>query len=182
MKNPFPGMNPYLERHWNDVHTRLCAYISAAIQPTLPAGLRARAEEDVVLETTGRASLQEYRADTVVVERREVAPNARPGPSVATVEPLVIRHMRKTIRRRWVKIIDVTDGDRVVTVIEILSPGNNAAGSLNKKYRRKLGRQRRGDRLTPLVAKAHGDQERRTAAGLAGALSRVRPPRGRRRR
>jgi NDP-sugar pyrophosphorylase family protein len=29
--NPFPGMNPFLERYWSDVHTKLVAYIGDAI-------------------------------------------------------------------------------------------------------------------------------------------------------
>lgn len=42
MKSPFPGMDPYLERHWEDVHARLIGYIADAIQPQLPNGLVAR--------------------------------------------------------------------------------------------------------------------------------------------
>ena len=26
MPSPFPGMDPYLEAHWGDVHTRLIVY------------------------------------------------------------------------------------------------------------------------------------------------------------
>jgi hypothetical protein len=48
--NPFPGMNPFLERHWADVHTRLIAYICDEIAGQLPSELNARAEEHV---TTG---------------------------------------------------------------------------------------------------------------------------------
>ena len=41
-KNPFPGMNPWLEAHWGDVHTSLTTYACDQLQPQLPAGLRAR--------------------------------------------------------------------------------------------------------------------------------------------
>ena len=41
IKSPFPGMNPYLEQHWRDVHARLITYASDAIQAQLPPGLRA---------------------------------------------------------------------------------------------------------------------------------------------
>lgn len=34
--NPFPGMNPFLERHWSDVHTKLIAYIADALAEQLP--------------------------------------------------------------------------------------------------------------------------------------------------
>ena len=36
MKSPFPGMDPFLERHWEDVHTRLIGYIADALQPHQP--------------------------------------------------------------------------------------------------------------------------------------------------
>ena len=35
-KSPFPGMDPYLEQHWGDVHTRLMFYISNQINAQLP--------------------------------------------------------------------------------------------------------------------------------------------------
>ncbi len=45
-KNPFPGMNPWLEEHWGDVHTSLTTYARDQLQPRLPPGLRARIEEE----------------------------------------------------------------------------------------------------------------------------------------
>lgn len=32
MSSPFPGMDPYLEAHWRDVHTRVMTYICDQIQ------------------------------------------------------------------------------------------------------------------------------------------------------
>ncbi len=46
-KNPFPGMNPYLERRWGDVHARLSSYAADQIQGQLPEALRARMQEGV---------------------------------------------------------------------------------------------------------------------------------------
>ena len=50
MPSPFPGMDPYLESHWRDVHASLVIYIRDAIQDSLPSSLRARVEERVILE------------------------------------------------------------------------------------------------------------------------------------
>ena len=50
MKSPFPGMDPFLEKHWGDVHLRLMIGASDALQPELPADLVARAEERVYVE------------------------------------------------------------------------------------------------------------------------------------
>ncbi|MCY2980937.1 MAG: DUF4058 family protein [Planctomycetota bacterium] len=45
MKSPFPGVDPYLEQHWGDIHTRLIAYLSDQISDQLPRDLQARVEE-----------------------------------------------------------------------------------------------------------------------------------------
>jgi hypothetical protein len=58
--------------------------------------------------------------------------------TVATVEPIVIRRQPQPAYDRWVQIIDTTSGNRVVTAIEVLSPGNKAAGRLNRDYLRNL--------------------------------------------
>src|SRR5581483_7274540 len=49
MPSPFPGMDPYLEAHWRDVHAALIIYARDALQTVLPAPLRARVEERVLL-------------------------------------------------------------------------------------------------------------------------------------
>jgi len=49
--SPFPGMDPWLEAYWGDVHASLTAYARDALQPNLPAGLKARIEEYVAVES-----------------------------------------------------------------------------------------------------------------------------------
>ena len=49
--SPFPGMDPYLESHWGDIHHRLVNYACDAIQPHLPGDLYARMEERVYVES-----------------------------------------------------------------------------------------------------------------------------------
>jgi hypothetical protein len=51
MPSPFPGMDPYLEAHWRDVHASLIIYARDALQGVLPGSLRARVEERVLLES-----------------------------------------------------------------------------------------------------------------------------------
>ena len=45
MKNPFPGMNPWLEEFWRDVHAHLLVYASDQLNTELPPDLRARVDE-----------------------------------------------------------------------------------------------------------------------------------------
>ena len=39
MKSPFPGMDPYLERHWRDVHAELISLARTALNKELPQRL-----------------------------------------------------------------------------------------------------------------------------------------------
>lgn len=48
--SPFPGMDPFLEQYWGDVHQRLITYGCDQIQAQLPQGLYARVQERVFLE------------------------------------------------------------------------------------------------------------------------------------
>ena len=54
MNSPFPGMDPYLERFWPDLHARLILYACDQLEAQLPASLIARVEERVVLEIEAR--------------------------------------------------------------------------------------------------------------------------------
>jgi hypothetical protein len=139
MKSPFPGMDPYLETRWGDVHTSLCAYVRELLQPKLPPGLRARAEERVLFEDEAEEAddLGSYRPDAIVTEVRPAQASVGRA-AVATVEPLVIERSADPPVDRWVQIIDTSNGNKVITVIEFLSPWNKVAGRLNSDYRAKV--------------------------------------------
>src|SRR5262245_3320500 len=51
MTSPFPGMDPYLEQHWGDVHSSLIIYARDQLRRKLPGDLRARVEERVFVES-----------------------------------------------------------------------------------------------------------------------------------
>jgi hypothetical protein len=68
MKSPFPGMDPYLEQRWGDVHGSLITYIRDSIQPLLGPDLRARMSERVYLESIESESRQ-FIPDVHVYER-----------------------------------------------------------------------------------------------------------------
>ena len=137
-RNPFPGMNPFLERSWSDTHTRLIGYISDALASVgLPDGLRARAEEHLVVEEAEQPR-QTARGDVAVVAAwRHGDPPPWPGPpmtggSVTVAEPELVT--RESEIERWVEI-RTADG-RLVTVIEVLSP-TNKSGAGRDRYLKK---------------------------------------------
>ena len=134
MSSPFPGMDPYLEAHWRDVHTKVMTYICDQIQDQLPFDLVARVEESVSVDTEDGARL--IAPDVHVVEDFEDAALGVQTESVAVAEPLIVlEEVPQTARH--VQILDVSSGERVVTAIEVLSPTNKLTLSGREDYRRK---------------------------------------------
>ena len=135
--NPFPGMNPFLERHWTDVHTKLIAYISDEIAAQLPLDLNARTEEHVTLLQPGEKD-RGLRADVAVVEAWKSGyspdwqPDAAAADGLVATEPLLV--LRDEEVERWIEITD--RNGKLVTVIEVLSPFNKGDGADDYRKRR----------------------------------------------
>jgi hypothetical protein len=131
-------MDPYLEAHWRDVHARLIIYICDALQNALPAELRARVEERVVLETPEGFGAHPLFPDVRVVEGRPqgqgraTAVGHLPGRDAILVEA-----EQEPLTEGYIEIIDAGSGNRVVTIVEVLSPANKAPGDAMLAYQRK---------------------------------------------
>lgn len=138
MPSPFPGMDPYLEAHWRDIHARFIIYASDALQDVLPGGLLARVEESVLLETPLGIGDHPLYPDVRVVEyTAKRGLEAQPEGSVAVAEPLLVKVKTEPVSETFLQIIDYASGNRVVTVIEFLSPNNKSPGPNREQYRRK---------------------------------------------
>jgi hypothetical protein len=145
MKSPFPGMDPYLEEHWRDVHHRFLTYACDDLQQYLPSDLRARLEERVFVEPDTQDGRGIY-PDVRVVERpgRGALPGGTAEMSaVAVAEPLIIHGEDEPATEGYIEIIDVGSGHRVVTVIELFSVSNKFAGEGQEKYLQKQREYRR---------------------------------------
>ncbi|MGO9600927.1 MAG: DUF4058 family protein [Isosphaeraceae bacterium] len=145
MRSPFPGIDPYLEQFWGDVHHRLITYACDALQSRLPGDLLARMDERVFVEPSqgqGRNIVSDVR---VVVRGRPSDRGIVAGNGVAVAEPLVI-HLEESepIRQGYIEIIDIKSGRRVVTVIEVLSPSNKLPGPGKDLYTKKQEELRAG--------------------------------------
>ena len=134
MKSPFPGMDPYLEGHWRDVHTSMMTYIRDQIQDQLPPDLVARVEESVSVDSEDNPRL--IAPDVRVFEDFEDVAMGFQTASVAVAEPLLVLEEVPQIARH-VRILDVSSGERVVTAIEVLSPTNKLTIAGREEYRRK---------------------------------------------
>jgi hypothetical protein len=131
-------MDPYLEAHWRDVHASLIIYARDALQGVLPGSLRARVEASVLLETPrglGDHPRFPYVGVGEYTLRRGL--EARPTVSAAVAEPLLVDAEPKSVTEPFLEIIDRESGNRVVTVIEFLSPSNKSPGPNREQYLRK---------------------------------------------
>jgi hypothetical protein len=128
-------MDPWLELRWRDVHARLIIYIADQLQDQLPNPLVARAEEDVFVDVEGETP-ERVRPDVSVAEEQPDeggGGTATLAPPATVAKPLLIRVPEPEVDR-WIQIIDPAAGDRVVTVIEVLSPSNKVAGPGRAAY------------------------------------------------
>lgn len=136
MKSPFPGMDPYLEQFWPDVHARMILYACDHLEEQLPGNLIARVEERVVLETDEAA--RAVYPDIKITERRGRGSAAAGVVSKASVaEPIIVEVSREAATETYLNILEAGPGQRLVTVIEILSLANKFAGEGQEQYRRK---------------------------------------------
>jgi hypothetical protein len=127
-------MDPYLEKYWLEVHPGLIIYTRDYLRTQLPQGLRARIEDRVfvVPEEGDRHSIH---PDVYVVEHQ---PGKRGSlaavTGIAVAEPIIVQREDEPISQGYLEIVDVASGNRVVTVIEYVSPTNKLAGDGRVQY------------------------------------------------
>ena len=140
-KSPFPGMDPYLEQHWGDVHTSLMVYIRNQINAQLPDELQARVEESTAIQIEDEVRRVVF-PDVRIVEDQPFQSSGGGGVAVAsetvsTAKPIIVKMELDTRPQRTVEIVDVSSNDRVVTAIEVLSPSNKIGNQNRLAYQRK---------------------------------------------
>jgi hypothetical protein len=144
IRSPFPGMDPWLEKHWRDVHAALITYARDALNPQLPGGLRARMEERVFVESPEGEVGDAFPDVRVVQYRRETSGVQRLSGGRAASEQLVVEMPAEEITENFIQIIDVDSGNKLVTTIEFLSLSNKRKGPGQEQYLEKQKRMRAG--------------------------------------
>ena len=138
MKSPFPGMDPYVEARWSDVHQRLITYAADQLGPQLPADLRARVEERVFVETEAE-QIRRIFPDLHVAQyhsSHNATPALQETGGVTVAEPLVFLLEDEAVTEGYIEIRE-RGGGKVIVVIEFLSPANKAGGEGQKLYLQK---------------------------------------------
>ena len=138
MNNPFPGMDPWLERHWGDVHQALVTYARDELQERLPDGLLARMQDRVMVESLDGGSRAVYPDVRVIEQRRAGVPvDVSPASGPALAEPLILHLQGEPAIESIVEIIEIGSHARVITVLEVLSPANKSPGAGSEMYLQK---------------------------------------------
>lgn len=137
MKSPFPGMDPFLERYWQDVHSTFMVFAKQQLNQQLPTELLARVEASLAVETDDERTRIVY-PDVSVIEQGPPFSGTQSEPaSVAVADPFEVPLPHETPTQRHLEIIDTGSGNRVVTVIELLSPVNKVMPAGRAAYRKK---------------------------------------------
>ncbi len=138
----FPGMDPYLEdpQIWPGFHQRLIVYTADYLQVKLAPRYIAAVEERVFIEGPDREIIPDVwlRQTRPVQEDQAVALADEEGPIVVRVPGL-------EIHESFLTILDRHSGQRVVTVIEVVSPTNKFPGEGRKSYLAKQTEIRKSD-------------------------------------
>lgn len=137
MPSSFPGMDPFLEHpdFFPDLHGAMHVYLRESLQSLLPAPYFAIIQERLWVE----ASARYVEPDTDVIHGGiDVDQPGTGGVAVATrtrTEPLVFEVTDDQRREPYVEIrTRLSDsGERVVTVIEILSLSNKTPGEKGRE-------------------------------------------------
>jgi hypothetical protein len=135
MNSPFPGMDPYLERSWGDVHSRLITASSSALNGVLPEDLVARVEERVVVDCIDYARPRAIYPD-VRVYNDPYGPQSTTvvaSPASRIAQPIVLELDAEEHTETFIAILDPSGG-RLITVIEFLSPSNKLPGENRDAY------------------------------------------------
>lgn len=135
--SPFPGMDPWLEQHWGDVHQALVTYARDELQEQLPDGLLARMQERVMVESLDNEPRSIYPDVRVVEQRPGGKASAASHTSAAVAEPTLVHFPSEPAIEGYVEIVEVGAHGRVITVLEVLSPANKTPGAAQAQYRRK---------------------------------------------
>jgi hypothetical protein len=133
-RSAFPGMDPWLEHpaRWPNVHQSVITYSRDALQRQIGDRYFASIGKRVYVE----APEQSYYADVWIVEQRRASGTAL---EVDADRPVVVILEAVEHREVFLELLDAMSDERVVTVIEVLSPSNQRPGQGRDLHRRKQG-------------------------------------------
>ena len=145
--NPFPGMDPWLEHHWEAVHHSYMQYTRDQVAAQLPDGLFSEVEETVYIADVGPDWLpsNRVRPDVGVFGTPQPGlpvgtddlPEVAGGGRMAVATPVRVPISDEPRALTHVVIRSLARGEPLVTAIEVISPTNKSDPRARRRYRRK---------------------------------------------
>ena len=144
MPSPFPGMDPWLENpaRWPDAHHRLISSISDQLAVPLRPKYVPRVQERVYITDDRDPALRHIIPDVHVGQSGRYDTGSSigsvSGSQTAVAEPIVRKtFFEEEVHEPFLEIVDPAD-NRVIAVIEVLSPTNKVRNSEGqRKYLQK---------------------------------------------
>lgn len=130
MPSPFPGMDPFIENQkWEDFHLKFIAAMSDSLVPRVRPKYEVSAGERVYVEHHPDES-RVVRPDITVLEGDWDGSSSEAGTAAAVaLAPAVLTLPTTELEREAFLTIRRREKMDVVTVIEVLSPGNKRPGT-----------------------------------------------------
>jgi hypothetical protein len=133
MPSPFPGMDPYLEAqpYWSTLHANLITAMQGELKKRVPPGYSVWSDVYIWLhEPDAKTRARRLEPDVFLAQER--------GTSVTKTAELIApaTSLLPAIKRkgnRYLKIMEARS-ERVITVIELLSPANKTLGDDREAY------------------------------------------------
>ncbi|MFB2893999.1 DUF4058 family protein [Aerosakkonemataceae cyanobacterium BLCC-F50] len=137
MPSPFPGMNPYLENPeiWPEVHNRLIVAISDSLVPQLLPKYRVAIEKRVYQMNSDNSLLVGIPDVTIQkITNQSNSPTSNIAVAAPPVTALKVRvPMLMEFRETYLEVREIAT-QKVITVIELLSPKNKRPGEGREAY------------------------------------------------
>jgi hypothetical protein len=144
-------MDPFMERRWQDLHSRLIPAIADQLQDQPPRDLVAQLNERVVMEfasdepASSVAPRSIYPDVGVRQAEHSAAVATLPAQEVGVPDgELVWDDASLPETQSYVEIVDADTMTRIVTIIELISPTNKLAGKGRDSYLAKQSSTLRG--------------------------------------
>lgn len=133
MRCPFPGMDPYVEAAslWEDFHAGMMTSIRLSLEAQIGAAHQAvLVWREYVLESETPLSppIGKGSEPTIAMPPEPVTPPVDPP------RPVVLPFWRREVRIPVIEVLERGNANRVVTVVELLSPGDKVAGAGRISY------------------------------------------------
>lgn len=132
MPSPLPGMDPFIEGHdWEDFHGRFVPALSDALVPLVRPNYVVRVERRVYVEHEPEEPSLQIKPDLAVaggpLKPSKVGSAAKTGSTPES--PLICTLLLPVEQRETFLTLRDRQSLEVVTVVEVLSPGNKRPGS-----------------------------------------------------